>query len=96
MLVPEYTSGFERDVKRMARKHMDTEGLRRVIRLVLADNEESRDELRRRHRAHRLTGDWSGVLECHIDNSLDSLLIWRTSSGTAVFLRVGSHDELFH
>lgn len=95
MLVPEYTTGFEQDVKRMTRKHVNTEGLRRVIRLVLADDEQSREELRRRHRAHRLTGDWSGVLECHIDNSADSLLIWRTASGTAVFLRVGSHDELF-
>jgi hypothetical protein len=37
--------------------------------LVLADDEQSREELQRRHRAHRLTGDWSGILECRIDTA---------------------------
>lgn len=95
MLIPEYTSIFQRDVKTMTKKHVSTDGLRTVISLVLTDDEPSRNELRRRHRMHRLTGDWSGVMECHIDNSADLLVVWMRDNGTAVFLRVGSHDELF-
>jgi mRNA interferase YafQ len=95
MLVPEYTRIFERDIKRMTKRHENMQGLRTVIRLVLEDTVASREELRRRHRAHRLTGDWNGVIECHIENSADRLLIWRTSNHTAIFLRAGSHDELF-
>ena len=32
--------------------------------------------MRRRHRAHTLTGDLNGVLECHIGNAGDWLLLW--------------------
>ncbi|WEV65881.1 type II toxin-antitoxin system YafQ family toxin [Bifidobacterium sp. ESL0764] len=97
MLNAYYTSAFSRDVKKMKRKHEDKhiEDLKTVVRLVLADTAEAKAELRRRHRAHRLTGQWSGVLECHIGNSGDRLLIWQTEDGSAIFVRVGSHDELF-
>lgn len=79
MLTAHYTSAFARDVKRMQRKHEDAVisemKMKKVIRLVLENTNDSKAELRRRHRAHYLTGDWSGVLECHIGNSADRLLI---------------------
>lgn len=97
MLTAHYTTAFARDVKRMKRKHEDTHirDLKTVINLVLENTEEAKAELKRRHRAHYLTGDWSGVLECHIGNSADRLLLWETADGSVVFVRVGSHDELF-
>ena len=68
MLKPDYTAAFQRDIKKLKRKHTDLRPLKEVIRLVLEDTADSKEVLRRRHRAHTLTGDLNGVLECHIGN----------------------------
>lgn len=94
MLKPDYTAAFQRDIKKLKRKHADLRPLKEVIRLVLEDTADSKEALRRRHRAHTLTGDLNGVLECHIGNSGDWLLLWIRDDGTAMFMRTGSHDEL--
>ena len=65
MLKPDYTAAFQRDIKKLKRKHTDLRPLKEVIRLVLEDTADSKEVLRRRHRAHTLTGDLNGVLECH-------------------------------
>lgn len=95
MLRPEYTSQFERDVKRLKKKHVSLEALKEVMLLVLEDSKESQEELSRRHNAHVLKGDWSGSNECHVANAGDWLLVWKTGKGLAVFQRTGTHDELF-
>lgn len=94
MLKPEYTHAFERDIKRLRKKHIDFKPLKEVIRLVLEDTGESKETLRRRHRAHRLTGELDGVIECHVGNAGDWLALWVRDDGTAVFLRTGTHDEV--
>ena len=63
MLKPDYTAAFQRDIKKLKRKHTDLRPLKEVIRLVLEDTADSKEVLRRRHRAHTLTGDLNGVLE---------------------------------
>ena len=95
MLTSSFTPAFERDIKRLQRKHQDVSALKEVIGLIVADSPEAKDELRRRHQAHRLSGVWADVSECHIDNHGDWLLIWVRDDTTASFLRTGSHDELF-
>lgn len=95
MLRAEYTKAFERDVKRLKRRHADLADLKEVIRLVLEDTDESRETLRRRHRVHMLTGDLAGVMECHVGNAGDRLAIRMREDGIAVFMRTGGHDELF-
>lgn len=95
MLRAEYTKAFERDVNRLKRRHADLADLKEVIRLVLEDTGEARETLRRRHRAHTLTGDLAGVMECHVGNAGDWLAIWVRGDGVAVFMRTGGHDELF-
>lgn len=57
MLKPDYTAAFQRDIKKLKRKHTDLRPLKEVIRLVLEDTADSKEVLRRRHRAHTLTGD---------------------------------------
>jgi len=45
---------------------------------------------------HELKGNWSGYRECHIGG--DFLLIYKLDkgkSGTVVFVRTGTHAELF-
>lgn len=48
---------------------------------------------------HPLKGNWSGYRDCHIGG--DFLLIYKTDdtaqkSGIVVFVRAGSHAELFN
>lgn len=46
---------------------------------------------------HALTGDWAGYRECHVGG--DFLLIYRLEDtgkhGLVVFVRSGTHSELF-
>ncbi len=43
MLEPVYAKTFERDIKRLKRRHIDFTELRNVIRLVLEDTVESKN-----------------------------------------------------
>ncbi len=94
MLKPEYTPRFDRDIKRLKRKHVDLAPLKAVINLILADTPEAIAELKRHHRLHRLKGAWSASLECPVDNTADWLLVWTTGNGLAVFQATGTHDEV--
>lgn len=95
MLRAEFTSQFQRDSKRLKKKHVDLAPLKEVVGLVLENTSEAHAELRRRHNMHDLKGEWSGSRECHVANAGDWLVIWREGTGLAVFQRTGSHDELF-
>lgn len=47
-----------------------------------------------KYREHRLTGDYVGCIECHIEG--DFLLIWLDEeTNTIALYRLGSHSELF-
>lgn len=95
MLRAEFTPQFQRDTKRLRKKHVALEPLKALINLVLLNTPEALAELRQRHNMHDLRGDWSGSRECHVANAGDWLVIWREGSGLAVFQRTGSHNELF-
>lgn len=93
-LEAEYTPRFKRDYKALSR-HRDTGPLREVVELILRNDADSREELTRRHNAHRLTGKWAGSNECHVCNAGDWLLVWAVRDGLAVLQRTGSHDDIF-
>jgi mRNA interferase YafQ len=47
-----------------------------------------------KYKAHKLIGNYSGSLECHVEN--DTLLIWIDDESDIITLvRIGSHSELF-
>ena len=94
-LKAQFAPSFSRDVKRLAKKHVDTRPLSEVIELIIENTPESVETLKRRHDMHMLIGNWSGSSECHVCNAGDWLLVWRTSGGIALMQRTGSHDELF-
>lgn len=94
-LAAEYSSVFQRDIKRLKKKHVDLAPLRDVMSLVLENTPEARQVLRQRHRMHTLKGEWLGSQECHIANAGDWLLIWRSDHEVAYFQRTGTHDQLF-
>lgn len=95
MLTAKYLPCFERDVKRLARKHLDMHLLYEIVDLILQDTRESKRVLKQRHDMHRLKGEWAGSNECHVANIGDWLVIWKTGNGLAVFQRTGTHDDLF-
>ncbi len=95
MLRPNFTPRFQKDMKKLKKKHIQLDSLKDVMRLIVQDTPESTFELKHRHNMHRLQGEWQGSLECHIANSKDWLLIWATTNEEAYFQRTGSHDELF-
>ncbi|WP_283170850.1 type II toxin-antitoxin system YafQ family toxin [Curtanaerobium respiraculi] len=95
MLTAKYTGQFARDLKRLAKKHIDLNPLKEAVNLVLEDTNGSKEELKRHRNMYQLHGSWADSNECHIANAGDWLLVWRTGNGLAVFQRTGSHDELF-
>lgn len=95
-LQAKFTPAFSRDLKKKASKRQwDLAELESVVDLVLDNTQESIEILKRRHRMHRLSGEWDGSNECHVANAGDWLVIWKTDGGFAYFQRTGSHDELF-
>ena len=95
MLQIEYTKAFQRDIKRLKRKHADFSDLKELIRLVAEDTDTAKETLRRRHPVACVRGgDWDGVIECHVGNAGNWLAIWIKEDGTAWFLRTGTHAEI--
>lgn len=94
-LEPDLQASFKRDIKRLDKKHINTDPLLEVMDLVIENSEESKKELKYRHNMHTLKGNWAGSLECHVANVGDWLLIWCVKGKLAVFQRTGTHDELF-
>ncbi len=85
-----YTTKFKRDIKRCAKRGLDIYVLRTVIFLL-----QQNGKLPARYRPHRLTGNFAGCWECHIQP--DWLLIWRQNDKelTMLFTDTGTHSDLF-
>jgi mRNA interferase YafQ len=88
MLIPEYTSRFKKDLKIIKKRNLDLEQLKDLIRQLC--NEEKLSE---KYKQHKLSGNWSGCKECHIQP--DWILIYQISNGLIVFERTGTHSDLF-
>ena len=82
------TKRFERDIKRAKSRGKDLERLWRVVDRLLNER-----PLEARHRPHRLSGNWSGAWECHVEP--DWLLIWTRHEDALVLVRTGTHSDLF-
>lgn len=79
---------FRADLKRQKRRGRDIEELIAVVQLLAEQG-----ALPAGYRAHKLSGEWSGVWECHIEP--DWLLIYTVNDEEVLLLRTGSHTELF-
>ncbi len=90
MLRVQTTKQFEKDFKRMVKRGKDTKKIKTIM-LRLARGE----SLPIRHREHKLTGDFEGFTECHIEP--DWLLLYRLNidDNTIIFIRTGSHSDIF-
>jgi len=53
----------------------------------------AREPLGPEWRDHTLKGHWAGHRECHVGG--DFLLVYRADDTSIVFVRAGTHSELF-
>lgn len=83
-----YSSQAKKDLKRYRRQPEAMRRLYEVLSLLCADS-----PLPARCRPHRLSGNYAGLMECHVGS--DFLLIWEDGVGHIFVVRVGSHSELF-
>jgi len=88
MLIPSRTTQFKRDVKLAEKRGRDLLKLKSIM-MKLA-KEESLDS---KFKDHKLTGDYKNHRECHIEP--DWLLIYKISRKEIVYVRTGTHSDLF-
>lgn len=83
------TSQFKKDLKKIKNNPHKIQNLKQVL-LNLEENGVVPSE----YYPHKLTGNYSGYMECHVEN--DMLLIWIDADENIIKLvRLGSHSELF-
>ena len=90
----DYASGFLKDWERLSRSgRYDMPRLKSVMLLLIANDA----PLPAEWKDHPLKGEWRDHRECHIGG--DFLLIYRAEDtpapGGVVFIRAGTHSELF-
>lgn len=82
------TARFKRDARLAQRRGRDISKLWAIVERLA-----SAQPLDSRNRAHRLSGEFSGVWECHIEP--DWLLLWEETDIAVVLIRTGTHSDLF-
>ena len=79
---------LRRDYKLQKRRGAEMEKLEEVVRLLLEDG-----SLPAKYRPHKLSGEWKGFWECHIES--DWLSIYGVTSSEVLLVRTGTHADLF-
>lgn len=85
-----YTRRFQKDLKLCKKRGYDLELLRQAIKLLSEEG-----TLPRTYRPHKLSGQYAGRWECHIQP--DWLLVWEQDNEKLVllFTNTGTHADLF-
>jgi len=88
MLKPVYLKRFEKEVKRAKKRGKDMKKLKTVIMLLL-----NKKALPLKNCNHKLKGEFKNYWECHVEP--DWLLVYKTTSTEIIFIRTGTHADLF-
>jgi len=88
MLTPIYLNRFKKELLKIKKRGNDTDKLKTIISLLLQEK-----PLPDKHRNHKLQGEYKGLWECHIEP--DWLLIYEKTKDSIIFVRTGSHSDLF-
>jgi mRNA interferase YafQ len=83
-----YGSSFRKDFKLTVKRGLNMSLIRKVMEKL--ENEIPLDET---YKNHALTGSYIGNFECHIQP--DWLLIYQLTETSVIFVRTGSHSDLF-
>lgn len=86
----DYTKQFSKDWEKLTHSgKQDMQRLKQVMLLVIANE----GQLAAEWLDHELEGDWADHRECHAKGDL--LLIYRLEGDSVIFVRAGTHSELF-
>lgn len=89
-LTSDYTKQFQKDWDRLSgTARYDMSRLKEVMLLIIANDA----PLPAEWRDHELKGEWKGKRECHVGG--DFLLIYDVDDTSVIFVRIGTHAELF-
>ena len=90
MYTPEFTNQFRKSYKRMIKR-----GAKPEIFEVVLDTICSGKKLQVNHKEHKLSGNYAGYTECHIQP--DWILVYKRSeeTKTIIFTDTGTHSDLF-
>lgn len=88
MLTPRIVAQFKKDRKKVAKAGKDLKKLEKVMKDLC--NQVSLDQ---KLKDHQLYHNWVGHRECHVEP--DWLMIYKYEDDSVVFVRTGSHSELF-
>ena len=84
------TKQFEKDYKLCKKLGLNLQLINSVFELL-----ENKGHLPAKYKPHKLTGNYTGFLECHIQG--DGLLIWLLDEAEKeiLLIRTGTHSDLF-
>lgn len=82
------TGRFEKDYKRVEKRHKSLDKLWVVVGMLLTGR-----KLPERYRDHFLKGNYVGRRECHIEP--DWLLVYKVEERSLILERTGTHADLF-
>ena len=84
-----YTNKFDKDVKRCVKRGLNIAKLQEATRILAAEG-----ALPMRYHPHKLSGDYAGCWECHIEPNW--LMVWQQNDTelTLLFMRTGTHSDL--
>jgi mRNA interferase YafQ len=88
MLKPVYLRTFERELEKAKKRGFDMSKIKAVMTDLI-----NQKPLAKKHRNHRLKGDFIGYWECHV--TPDWLLVYKTDNESIYFVRTGTHSDLF-
>lgn len=83
-----YTNSFKKDIKKVKKRGLDTDELKKVITLLIEEK-----ELDKKYKNHKLSGNWKGYFDCHIAD--DWVLVYKIEDKTVIFQRTGTHQDIF-
>lgn len=79
---------FQKDIERCKLRGYDLNLLKGVVSCL-----QEKKSLDKKHRNHRLKGNWNGCWECHIEPNW--LLIYRIENDILYLVVTGTHADLF-
>ena len=90
MLRVKTTKQFEKDFKLMVKQGRDLEKLKTIMRKLI-----NQEHLDMKYKDHKLISNLEGHRECHIEPNWLLVYRLRQSEETIVFVRTGSHSDIF-
>ncbi len=88
MYTPVFKNKFNKDLKVSIKRGKVVSKIKKVMSALIAG-----EVLEPRYRDHSLKGEYTDCRECHIEP--DWLLIYMIKKDSVIFIRTGTHSDLF-